>query len=206
MSAYKSGILLAILISLMGCSRTKDTTFYVLNPLPPLKKTATDYHHLQLGIEEINLPAWLDKPQIMIHNKDNEVRLEEYHQWAESADKNIKQVITTNLSTLLPGAIIENAPLDVKFKPAWLLQITIDELTLDDQGNSSLRASYLIYYQEKPLKKQTVHYHLTTTKLNVEQLISCINKQLNHLTMDIAKTLAGLNQHYALTRSSSTQI
>lgn len=206
MKLVKIIALLGIIMILAACGRSQDTTFYVLNPIPPVNVAKKQYAQLQLGIEEINLPAWLDKPQLMIHTKNNEVSIEEYHQWAESADKNIKQVITTNLSTLLPGAIIKNAPLDVTFKPAWLLHITIDEVTIDNQGNSSLRANYLIYYQEKVLKKQAIYYHATTAKPNVEQLVRSINAHLNHLTTDIAKTLVSLSQHYTSARSSSTQI
>lgn len=192
MNRLKFTALLAILITLMSCGRSKDTTFYVLKPLSSLKKTAVYYPHLQIGIETMNYPAWLDKPQLMIHTKHNKVSLEEYHQWAESADKNIQQVVSTNLSMLLPNAIIKQAPFDVKFQPTWLLHISIDELSIDYQGNSLLRANYIIYHQEKLIKKQSVSYQLTITKPTIEQLVESINHHLNHLTSDMAKTFARL--------------
>lgn len=192
MKRLKFTVLLAILITLISCGRSKDTTFYVLKPLPPLNKKAVYYPHLQIGIETIHYPAWLDKPQIMIHAYHNQVSLEEYHQWAEPADKNIQQLVSANLSMLLPNAIIKQTPFDVRFQPAWLLQISIDELSIDYQGNSFLRANYLIYHQEKLIKKQSVAYQLTITKPTIEQLVESINAHLNHLTSDMAKTFASL--------------
>ena len=181
--------LLLIAVILIACGRSKDPEFYILNPVPLQKSPVNKYQALQIGIDEISTPAYLEKPQLVIHNSANRVQLNEYHQWAEALDKNIKRVIQTNLSTLLPGAVVETSPWDIKFTPNYHLQLDISEFTIDIQGNSLLRGEYLIYYNEHIIKKQAVYYHLKVTDPTIDKLVSSMNANLTHLTRDIANTL-----------------
>lgn len=150
-------------------------------------KQMNHYNNLHLGIDDITIPAYLEKPQIMISYSPNRVELEEYHQWAGALDKNIKSVISTNLSSLLPGAIVESSPWNVKFKPNYQLQIDIEQFTIDMQGNSILRAEFILYHQDNIFKKQNVYYRLKVPHITIENLIASMNNNLTHLTQDIAK-------------------
>ncbi|WP_083500854.1 PqiC family protein [Legionella brunensis] len=160
---------------------------YLLNPLPPQKSAGHPYSYLRIGIDEVNTPAHIEKPQLMIHCTPNRLELEEYHQWAEALDKNIARVIETNLSTLLPGAIVENAPWDSKFKPNYHLQVGISQFEIDFNGNSIIRAEYLIYHDEELIKKGDSYYRIKVLPTDVEKLVISMNNNLTHLTQDIAK-------------------
>ncbi len=153
-------------------------------------KQTNHYNNLRLGIDDVTLPAYLEKPQIMISSSPNRVALEEYHQWAGALDKNIKSVISTNLASLLPGAIVETSPWNVKFKPTYQLQIDIEQFTIDMQGNSILRAEFILYHQNDILKKKNVYYRLKISNITMENLIASMNNNLTHLTQDIAKVFA----------------
>lgn len=188
MRLIKLILLLALGLNLGSCGRSKDAQFYMLNPVPPQAHPSNRYQHLLIGIDEIYTPAFAEKPQMLIYDSSNEVKMEEYHQWAEALDKNIKRVIETNLTTLLPGAIVERSPWDIKFKPNYNLQVTISEIKIDMNGNSSLRAEYLIYHHEQLIKKYDKYYHIKIPVVTVENLVRSMNTNLSHLTQDIAKT------------------
>ncbi|WP_232505543.1 PqiC family protein [Legionella clemsonensis] len=160
---------------------------YLLNPLPPIKTASKPYTHLQIGIDGINTPSYIEKPQLMIHCSPHQLKLEEYHQWAEALDKNITRVIETDLSTLLPGSIVESSPWDVKFKPDFHLQIDISQFEIDVNGNSILRAEYLIYHKEALLKKGDAYYCVKVLPITIEALVVSMNNNLTCLTRDIAK-------------------
>ncbi|KTC83437.1 PqiC family protein [Legionella cincinnatiensis] len=172
---------------LVACTRSKEPQYYLLNPIAMPNKQMNHYNNLHLGIDDITIPAYLEKPQIMISYSPNRVELEEYHQWAGALDKNIKSVISTNLSSLLPGAIVESSPWNVKFKPNYQLQIDIEQFTIDMQGNSILRAEFILYHQDNIFKKQNVYYRLKVPHITIENLIASMNNNLTHLTQDIAK-------------------
>jgi len=191
MTLKKCLILLSVLV-LAACGRSKAVQFYILNPLPLPAHSSGKYQHLQIGIDSIETPAYVEKPQIMLYLGRQQVSMEEYHQWAESLDKTIKRVVATNLSTLLPGSVVQNSPWDIQFKPAWHLQITISQFKIDALGNSDLRASYLIYEQERLVVKKERFYHIKTSDLSMDALVSSMNDNLNRLTRDIAHTFAML--------------
>ncbi|WED43565.1 PqiC family protein [Legionella cardiaca] len=190
MKLIKFSFIAFIGLLLVACGRSKDAQMYMLNPLPPAKNGTKPYTYLQIGIDEVTTPAYMTKPQLMIHQTPHRLELEEYHQWAESLDKNITRVVETNLATLLPGAVVESSPWDSKFKPNYHLQIDISQFEIDINGNSTLRAEYLIYHEDKLIKKRDVYYCSKVMPVDIERLVISMNVNLTHLTQDIAKTFA----------------
>lgn len=185
----KTIVIILFGLALLSCGRSKESDFYILNPLPPQQQKAANYA-IQIGLDEINLPHYTEKPQLMIHYSPYQVQLEEYHRWAESLDKNIGRVIEANLSTLLPGAVIESYPWNVKLKPNYHLQIDIFQFEIDYKGDSVLRAEYVIYHHDQLIKKYTVYYHLKLkdSPITINALVKSMNTNLNHLTLDIASS------------------
>lgn len=197
MRISKLGFVLLIGLILVACGRSKESQFYVLNPIPPKKQLANTYSYLKIGIDEVNCPAYIKKPQLMIHYTPHQIELKEFHQWAEALDKNIMRVVETNLSTLLPGAIVESFPWDSKFKPNYHLQINIADFSIDIHGNSILRAEYIIYRDGDLIEKHDVYYHLKLTQVTTtEALVVSMNTNLTCLTQNIARSfMSGKYRH-----------
>jgi uncharacterized lipoprotein YmbA len=170
---------------LLDCSRSPEVNFYVLNPIPEQIKS-NRYANIRIGINEINLPAYMYKSQFIIHRSAHQVKLNEHDQWAGPIDKNVQRVVRTNLSTLLPGTVISNFPWDNQFKPNHQLHIDITQFEVDSQGNSMLRAEYLIYSGENIERKRTVYFHQKIEKVTVEALVISMNANLDRLTQDIS--------------------
>lgn len=180
-------------IILSACGRSKQPEFYILNPLPPQKVVLDKKATLKLGINSIRTPPFAEKPQLLIYDSFNQVQLEEFHQWGESLDKNIKRVIKTNLNTLLPNLVMEDTPWNLDFKPDYHLEIDITEIRMDRLGNCSLRANYVIFGTQNFKKYQRSYYKKNVT-VTTEALVASLNQHLNHLSNDIAKTLRGLKK------------
>ncbi|STX28190.1 ABC-type uncharacterized transport system, auxiliary component [Legionella beliardensis] len=179
---------------LISCGSSKESEFYLLNPIPP-KPNKIASNAIQIGIDEIQVPEYTEKPQLMIHYTPYKVKLEEYHRWAESLDKNIGRVIEANLTTLLPNAVIERYPWDTKFKPSYHIQIDIFQFEINYNGDSVLRAEYLISHGEQLIKKYNVYYQLKLTTpppITIDALVKSMNTNLNRLTADIAKSFKAL--------------
>ncbi len=177
---------------LSSCGRSPDSEFYMLNPIPVQPKLAKSYRHLQIGVNEIQSPAYMSKPEFIIHCDSHHVKLEEYHRWVENLDRNTQRVIEANLSVLLPGAAIVNPDWDFKFKPTYQLQIDIAQFEVDIAGNSVFRANYYIYSGNKLIKKGTFCYHKKIQEVNVKNLVASMNANLNHFTQDLAKVFISL--------------
>lgn len=192
MKQYQLIIILALGFILCACGRSKQPEYYMLNPIPPKSAPVDRHTFLKIGMEPIHTPPFTEKPQLMIYDSLNRVQLEEFHQWAESLDKNIKGVIKANLNTLIPGIVMEDAPWDIDFKPNYNVQIDISEFKIDICGNSSLRASYSISNQEQMIKKYDRYYHVRVPVVSVDALVQSMNSNLNSFTRDLAKSLIAL--------------
>ena len=95
-------ILSALLIVLSGCASTAPSRFYVLNSLPSVEtQVAADDQDVTIGIGPIQLPQYLDCPQIVTRIGPNELQLAEFDLWAEPLKDNVSRVLVANLSLLL---------------------------------------------------------------------------------------------------------
>ena len=96
---------------LSGCITGKQpsTRFYVLDPMPAsvaaLGGAPTD-PPLSVDIAALRLPQYLQRPQIVTRTANNELRLDEYHQWGGNLAKNMMRVTARNLARLLGTARI----------------------------------------------------------------------------------------------------
>lgn len=180
-------VLLLLAVLLIGaCGRSKEPQYYVLNPVYAQKTSEQHYINLRLGIDEITIPEYLDKPQLPVYYTAHRSALDENYQWAEELKSNVRRVIKTNLTTFLPGALIENAPWDIKFKPTYRLDVDISQYKVNIEGLSVLAAEYVIYHNDEPVKKYRVFYHETIPVVNAATIVASMNNNLTLLTRHIA--------------------
>ena len=173
-----SCLFLISLLLVTACSRSVKTEFYVLNPVP-MESTKSRHHaHLQIGIDSVRLPADLEKPQFIIRYNAHHIKLDDVHEWAETLDKTIKRITAANLTVFLPGAAVENAPWDIKFRPNWHLELIISEFDVDVAGNSTLRAEYLIYNNEQLVIRQSVCYQIKVDEICMDKLVRSQNENI----------------------------
>ncbi len=92
------------LIFLGGCGTTAPSKFYMLSSLPlSSEKLQVNNNQNRISIEiDLNeIPAYLNKPQMIVRINSNEIKLEEYHRWAETVKDSFPKIIADNLISLL---------------------------------------------------------------------------------------------------------
>lgn len=100
----RSFFLATVTVLLAGCASSPSARFYTLTPLghqeakAPLPGAATP---VSVSIAPVEIPDYLDRPQIVTRDGRNELRLAEFDRWAGSLSDNISAVLAENLSTLL---------------------------------------------------------------------------------------------------------
>ncbi len=76
--------LLAVMFVQSGCGTTSPTKFFVLSPAATLPAPAPDGTRvLRLGVGPLDLPEYLDRPQIVTRTANSELRLADDRRWAE---------------------------------------------------------------------------------------------------------------------------
>ncbi|HDZ91760.1 MAG: membrane integrity-associated transporter subunit PqiC [Deltaproteobacteria bacterium] len=93
-----------LLITLVACASTGSSNFYLLNPITDMGKaseTKSGQDPVSVGIGPLELPAYLDREQIVTRLNPNELRVSEFDEWAEPLNAGFTRVLMENLSMLL---------------------------------------------------------------------------------------------------------
>ncbi|MCU0586937.1 MAG: PqiC family protein [Syntrophobacteraceae bacterium] len=89
---------------LAGCSRTSPARFYLLSDPPaadPKAPAAGGGRCITLGVGPVEIPEYLDRPQIVTQVSPNELRLGDFDLWAEPLAKTVMRALAENLAKLL---------------------------------------------------------------------------------------------------------
>jgi uncharacterized protein len=102
---YLAGILCTCMITASaGCARSPIARFYTLSSLTdggPEDRGPSAGGGVAVGLGPIDLPEYLDRPQIVTRVSPNEVEFAEFERWAEPLKDNLLRTIAGNLSLLL---------------------------------------------------------------------------------------------------------
>ena len=142
------GISIATLVLLSGClGRSQPTKFYLLQsiPSPQTGEMVTASEGLRIGIGPIDLPEYLDRPQIVTRIGENEHQLDEFNQWAESLTFSIARVLGENLSILLSTDNIFLFPWRGSTQLDYQVKVGVIRFSGTPGGNAVLDVLWTIY-------------------------------------------------------------
>ncbi|OPY66439.1 MAG: hypothetical protein A4E57_02816 [Syntrophorhabdaceae bacterium PtaU1.Bin034] len=92
-----------------GCGSSKPSRFYTLNPMVPasssgsVRNTPLSGSCPTIGIVLVEIPDYLDRPQIVTRNADNGLKIAEFDRWGGELQKDIARVLAETMSTSLTG-------------------------------------------------------------------------------------------------------
>jgi uncharacterized lipoprotein YmbA len=110
----KKAIPCKILISVMtittlllaGCGTSPPAKFYTLTPVvaqrSPGKVVESD-KYTPIGIGPVEIPDYLDRPEIVTRAEQNQLILSEFNLWGGSLKADVNRVLLENISVLLAG-------------------------------------------------------------------------------------------------------
>lgn len=103
----KYGVLLATFL-VCGCiGVSPQSKFYGLNSISESSITF-DSAKLAVGVGEVKVPAYLDKPQIVTRQANQvELNVSEFHRWSEPLSAVLRQALTDDLAVYLPNAMVK---------------------------------------------------------------------------------------------------
>lgn len=105
-------------VILAACAVTQAPNYYLLSPIPGSGPPERDrVPCITIGMQPVEVPRYLERPQIVVRENVNELEISEFDLWAEPLKNTITRVIVENLETLTcadirgirPGLIRQNA-------------------------------------------------------------------------------------------------
>ena len=194
-------IILGVITLISGsCAlRTSATTrFYILSPLvqPVVEKQDGKGKKCKtLGIGPVDLPAYLDRPQIVTRINPDELKLAELDNWAEPLKDNITRVLAENISRLLcPEDVVifpwnrsSHIDYQIDIKIVWMdgklgekAILTTQWAVIDASGKSILFTNRSRYTE-------------SVTEKTYSALVAAYNRLIANFSHDIAEAVKSLS-------------
>ncbi len=129
----------------LGANSNKSTRFYLLDPVSQGEPLNTSGQTLFVELRSLDLPQYLEKPQIVTRTAANRLELAEYHQWGGNLRKNIIRVMKQNLSRILSTPHVTAPPFLSGTAPDVRVDIEVMAFEGDHSGRVFLRVQWRIF-------------------------------------------------------------
>lgn len=146
-------ITLAAVFLFSGCTGSKKSNFYLLDPLVRFSHPLTniDDADVSIGIRPVEIPQYLNRSQIVTRSGRYRVDLAEFDRWGETLEESIPRVIAENLSTLLSTDRVMTYPWPRR-TPLYELEIEIVQFDGELPGNVELVARWSLMKNGSPTR------------------------------------------------------
>lgn len=119
-----------ICLTVAGCigGQSAPTQFYMLDPavLAPASPTAVvGKPAVHIVLDPVEIPEYLNRPQIVTHLDRAEYELDEFNQWMEPLGDNLTRVIAENLSEMLGADGIDILSMSGPFETDYTVTVQI---------------------------------------------------------------------------------
>lgn len=190
--AFRMQLVLLLLGLAAGCSTTSSPAvhFYALEAVaegtgagPRQTGSAPS-----IGIGRVSLPAYLQRPHIVVRTQSNQMRIEEYHRWAGSLEDDIQRVLIENLMRLTGTERIARLPWAGDFQPDVTLRMEVLRFEAVEGPAATLMASVTLVRRGIPNASETWSVNLSTPSKSdrYADLAEAQSRLLAELSRDIA--------------------
>ena len=198
MSARYVGLrlfLLSLLIAVMaGCvagGPSPPTRFYTLHALSESEtpqQTAAGEKCFSIGIGPIQMPEYLNRPQIVTRLSPHELKLDEFSQWAEPLSDNFSTVLSENVGALLCADPIAIHPFRGNMPLDFRVEVVVIRFDGAHEKEVTLVTRWAILGQDRNeillLKRST--YVENTENKSFEALVNAKSRAVQKFSEDIA--------------------
>jgi len=176
---------------LTACASTPPTHFYTLESQsrPPVTASTAITKKRLIGIGPLSLPALLDRRQIITRADNNTVQLAEFDQWAAPLKDNVIAVLSKNVATLQPNAIIRAYPWGVYGNVDYRVIIDISRFDTQLGKSVNLEASWAIMEGKN-------HTIVSDGQTKIKQPLN--DASYNTAAQGLSKLLSELSQQLSL--------
>ncbi|MDD5035473.1 MAG: PqiC family protein [Methylococcaceae bacterium] len=186
-------LIVLLLLLAGGCSpKTGPAKFYLLQPLAQseLRSDLAGWSSPKIiGVGPIDLPAYLDRPQLVTGDGGAQLHLDEFQRWAEPLKDNFTRVLGENLSLQIPASHVMLFPWNRAIVPDYQVEVQVTRFHVDAAGNSELKANWNILRQNKPILMRQFQTRVQSSGENYEAKVAAQSRSVAALSREIVEAL-----------------
>ncbi len=189
-----------LVLMVSGCRSTSPPIeFYTLTSLPMMEMESHEQsavRDITIGIGPVQLPQFLNRPQIVTRSGPNRLTVSEFHRWGGYLDQDFLRVLAQDISIPLPTYRVVEFPWENRDDPDY--RITFNVQQFDGQpGNSVLlnvtwmikgRKGIKALYTRRSIIKQPVSGN------DYEALVAAHSQALAALGREIAAAIKNISK------------
>ncbi len=174
----------------VACGRSLPTRFYLLTP-QVANSSAGGSAELTVGVGPVELPDFLDRPQILTRAGEHEIRFAEYDRWGGSLKNNITYVVAENLSERLGLDTVYTYPWRAAVRVGFQVGISVVRLDARPGGDATLEARWSLLGEEgrRVLTTRRSAFQIPVAGADYADIVDAQSRLLAALSDEIAKTI-----------------
>lgn len=184
---------LVLILALSACVGTSiPSKFYSLQGINRVETIPVSQTKLTIGIEEVKIPDYLDKPQIVTF-KDNSVEMgfSEVNRWSEALSTMMQRTIANDMSAYLPQAIVKARNLS-RENFDYVIFVEVDKFDGAFDDKVQLKAWwYALNRDNKIVVRERAEFSLPAGD-NYDELVRAESRLVAELSQQIAQKAAKL--------------
>lgn len=140
-------VLVAAPLVLAGCGTSPPSKYYVLNAVKAQETAGQVTTALQssfIAVGPVQIPDYLDRPQIATRTAGNELAINEFARWGGSLKEDVDRVLVENLSALLASDGIAVVGWKRRVPGAHRLSVEVNRFDTVEGGSVLLKAIWTV--------------------------------------------------------------
>jgi uncharacterized lipoprotein YmbA len=144
-----------------------------------------------LGVLTPSVPGYLDRPQLVVHQTTNQVKVSETDRWAEPLPLGIARTLAEDLGVLLPGTRVVVQPWNPSASVRLRLSIEVFQFSRQASGEVlvAVRWALLPARGEAPLATQATEVRKRPTGSDAAAEVAALSQALGDLAREIAEAV-----------------
>jgi uncharacterized lipoprotein YmbA len=131
------------MLALAACS-SPENKYFTLSAADAAAPAGQAVSGRTIAVDDISIPAYLDRPQIVVEHDPNRADVREYERWVEPLDGMIRRVLAADLAARLDAGRV----LDKPAKDSALVSVTIEGFG-QEGDHAVLRGQWVLKSQQK---------------------------------------------------------
>lgn len=188
----KKNIFICCLIVLVSaCASTKPTSFYSITAVSNENVKINDAKKLNIGIDFVSVPGYLERPQIVTIKNDNELNLSEFNRWAEPLSNSMQRVVSANMSSVLKKSFVRPASSNRRSFD-YIVLIELNKLDGKFGESAELDTWWTISDKTGTVVANEHSSYKVGLGDNYDDLVQKQSELINKLSIDIARKISKL--------------
>jgi len=153
-----------------------------------MEATPEARQRVSVGLAPVEIPRYLDRPQIVTRITPNELNLSEFDQWAESLPHSVTHVLAENLTRLLSMHGVEVLPESRASRSIYYVGVVLQRFECDANNGCVLQARWtLVGERDQAVRVQKAfEVRMPLEASGYEAMVEAMSRALGALSRDIA--------------------